>query len=381
MYAQLLTARAELLAHRAVRQGWTGSPPLEAIRDDLSSARSVLVELPPADARSLQARLRAVDCTVAYLAKDSAQALTAGEEALAALRATEGLYVPRTLAQLQNVAFLKVLLGDTDAANELCEGAYEGAVDFLGPEHPTIALLLAQHAEVLFAAGRTSEGERQLHAALDLCLERMRVSDSSFAHVSRIVANKHISRNLRLDQVRELTALIVADSEQRFGPDARLTLNALNFHNAVLYQLELLNNASLASFERELGLWRVHHPLASISTVSAANRYARALNGAGRNEEAANVLAEYAHAAGGLLQTNRNVAVSTERLFINLLVHVERFAEAEAFLNRIYDRPENGPGLQSALANHYGDLYEAWGRPTDAEEWRARAEQLAPKGP
>lgn len=130
---------------------------------------------------------------------------------------------------------------------------------FLGAEHPTIALLLAQHAEVLFAASRVSEGEQRLHAALDLCLERMRVSDSSSAFVSRIVANKHISRSLQLDQVRELTALIVSDSERRFGPNVNSTLIALNFHNAVLYELELFSNDSIASFERELGLWRRHH--------------------------------------------------------------------------------------------------------------------------
>lgn len=242
-----------------------------------------------------------------------------------------------TLAAISSLATLLAEEERFDEAEPLFEGAIEAAMRTLGPDHPLTLDTRSNLAWMYFWARRYEEAVALGEEVLD--------------GKERVLGAEH--------------------------PETLATVNNL----AVAYRnlgridkAEPLYRRDLEVSRRVLG---VKHP----ETLISASNFGRFLAEGGRCDEALPIFEETLRAEEEVLPPGHFGHAFTLGSYGRCLVKAGRFEEAErAFLEAraiITASFDAGHPIHGHVVGDFVTLYEAWGRPEDAAEWRSKLSEAS----
>ena len=124
-----------------------------------------------------------------------------------------------------------------------------------------------------------------------------------------------------------------------------------------------------------LAVWLIANRPTTLGLVTRANLFIEK----GQYDEAANLYKQQLNSSGrGGYYVGHGYV---EELLGRVYVAQKRFSEAEPLFLQAYERTlRREQERVAAIASTLADLYEAWGRPDDAAEWRARASNASSDG-
>jgi tetratricopeptide (TPR) repeat protein len=352
------------------------------------------------------------------------------QEALAGQRRRLGADHPDALVSLNNLALLYQSRGRYAEAEPLYQEALAGHRRTLGADHPFTLQSLNNLAGLYQDSGRYAEAEPLFQEALAGRRRRLGADHPLTLQTLNNLALLYKSRG-RYDQAESLCQEALAGRRRRLGADHPDTLGSLN-NLAKLYesrgrydQAEPLLLEAVAGARRKLGL---AHPTTQTFLGNAAGLYERA----GRPEKAEPLWRELAEAAKQqagpesppyaarlaslganllkqqkpaeaepLLRTGLTIrqgkepdawtTFHTRSLLGEALARQKKYAEAESLLRAGYEGlqaraqaiPPKGQRRLTEALERLVQLYDAWGKPEQAKEWRQTLEQAKTprKGP
>ena len=254
-------------------------------------------------------------------------------EALELNRRVRGSEHPEVATNLNNLALVLSQLYNWSEAESMARQALALDRKLLGEEHPYVSLDLQNLAAVLLGAGVVDEADSLAREAL--------------ARRRRIFGERHLN---------------VAACIQVLGR-VRLKKADLDGARAFTEALEI----------REKARGRDHFEVAEVLGRLAEVDLAR-----GRLAEAASSLAEATRIMRRADHPNQILGARLHSEYGYSLYRLGRFSEAEAELRLALPILEGAlgrqhPEMQKAVGNVVA-LYEAWGKPEKAREWRAKLE-------
>ena len=248
---------------------------------------------------------------------------------------------PSTLSTLGNLGAVVAMQGRFDEAQQIARETLDGRRRVLGQDHPATLLALDNVGLALLQLGRPGEAEPYLRDALD---GRRRVLGQDHPDTLASLDNlAGVPRDLGdLAESARLRRLALDGRRRTLGDEHHDTLDSLNGLGSVLIRLgrhaeaQALLRESVQTGSRVLGEghWR---------QAEATSLLGSALTGLGDYERAEALL-------------------------------LESYAALEARLEGQW-RAQYMPTAARRLA----ELYDAWGRPNEAEPWRAIAGGAAPE--
>jgi tetratricopeptide (TPR) repeat protein len=310
------------------------------------------------------------------------------QEALAVRRRALGADHPDTLRSLNNLAELYRSRGRHAEAEPLLREALAGRRKKLGADHPDTLQSLNNLALLHHARGRSAEAESLLREALAGRRKKLGADHPDTLQSLNNLARLYQARG-RHAEAEPLFLEAVAGARRTLGPAHPATQNYLR-NLAALYE-------QAGQPERAEPLWRELVQATRQQPGPQSLPYAGALAALG-----ANLLHRRKPAdAGPLLRTCLAIRQGKEpdawstsyarSLLGAALAGQQKYAEAEPLLRAGYEGlqareeavpPQSQHFLTEAL-ERLVQLYDAWGKPEQAREWRHKLEQAkAPaKGP
>jgi eukaryotic-like serine/threonine-protein kinase len=259
-----------------------------------------------------------------------------GREALEGFRRMFGAEHPDTLTEMQNVAGVLQMSNRLAEAETLYREALDAHRRKLGTAHPNTVIILGNLGQVLYREGKYSDAEPCLKEALD-----RRQADLGRDHPDTLWTLQAMGR-LRLKQ-------------ERFPEAESYFRQALDGRKRVL-------------------------PPGHVRIGIAANSLGRALNEQAKYREAEPVLRE---AMAILPVAPPDYLASAETQLGRALVGQRRFVEAEPLLLRGYGRLVTSvaadEGDRQLALDAVIDMYDAWGKPDKAAEWRKKLAERTTK--
>jgi non-specific serine/threonine protein kinase/serine/threonine-protein kinase len=254
-------------------------------------------------------------------------------EALAIHRRFPGKDQRDLAASLSNLAGLLQLKGDFAGAEPLLREALGIERRQQGDQHPDVAMDLSNLAALLHEKGNYTEAESLCREAIDVKL--------------RLFGKEHPSVATSLNNLAEL----LQDKKDYAGAEPR-------FREALAIERRVLGN---------------EHP----TTALTLTRIAGVVAEAGRPVEALPLAQEGVETLRSRLPADHPDRAEGESVLGYCLVKLHRYQEAEPLLLDSYgvlqsqepQRRRTQRALQGVLA-----LYDAWGKPEEAREWRAKLE-------
>jgi non-specific serine/threonine protein kinase/serine/threonine-protein kinase len=346
------------------------------------------------------------------------RSLALNKEALELRKAKLGPDDPDTLVSMNNVASNYLNAGRYEEARRLHEEVLRVRTAKLGPEHLDTLNSMNSLGACLTGTGQPGEAAALLRKVLEL--RRARLGPD---HPDTLTTLNNLAGAYKASRKPELAVALYEDSlsasEAKLGPDHPATILALNnlawayqdvgktelaltllrragaalearqFRDAFAADLLHYLVASLEEAERyaEAESWR-RKWLASVRATAGADSVSYAVNLTGLGDvlisqgkwaEAEAALRE-ALAVHEAKQPGAFVTHDTRAMLGSALAGLRKFAEAEPLMTRGYE------GLASTLPTMPGDyrrkvveahdrlvrLYEAWGKPEKAAEWRTK---------
>jgi tetratricopeptide (TPR) repeat protein len=278
-----------------------------------------------------------------------------------------------TLVSLNLRGVAAVRQGDTRTAGESFREAVEGARAALGQDHPQTLKWTDNLAGLLSLQGKLSEAEA-LHRQV---LERRRQTLGS-AHQETLQSINNLAEVLarrgKLAEAEQYQREALATSRRTLGDDHPETLIYVGNLGELLFDQHKLAEAEPYLREALRGSLRVlppEHP----DTAYVQVRLAVLLNATARSGEAEVLLRE-------VMRVPANSETARKPLAESLLAQ-KKFSEAEGLLLASEARgASNGTaaegGRQETIALLV-KLYEAWGKPEKAKEWRAKVAAQTPR--
>ncbi|MCH8149261.1 MAG: tetratricopeptide repeat protein, partial [Planctomycetes bacterium] len=278
-----------------------------------------------------------------------------------------------TLVSLGHLASLLRLKGKLSGAEEAMRRALEGHRRARGEDHPTTLSLLTALANVLTERGKYSEAEDAYRRALE---RRRRTRGDDNRGTMTTMAN--LGNLLRLrgnySEAEVLFRKTLDYFRRELSPDDPNTLAVLNKMGALLRdqgkssEAEALHRPLLESCRRVRG---VEHP----ATLAVLKNLARDVADQGRLEEAEELFEELmATAARELPPDHWHLGVFAA-YYGECLTKLERYVEAEQQLvgsSKLLKEALGGEHRYTVeVINFLVNLYEAWGKPEEAAEYRA----------
>lgn len=286
---------------------------------------------------------------------------------------------PRTLSAINNTGMLLMRQGKYGEAEPYLREALEGNRRALGADHPSTLAVITNLGMLLGDLGRDDEAEPFVREALEA---NRRVLGND--HPNTLTALSNLGLLLlgkgEYDAAEPYLLEVLEGSRRVLGADHPDTLNALNTMGLVLLAQGKFDAAepylleALDSFRRVLGASH-SDTLGALASLG----YLFMVQGQYVEAEAyyREALGEYARVYG---EDSQHVA-SLRSLLCQALIAQAQFAEAETLLlANVAQHDKQLPENRNA-ANLAGDtkqlvkLYEAWGKPAQAEEWRAQLDQ------
>ncbi len=298
------------------------------------------------------------------------------EHARRAVELYEGTRPPGHADTLNARNFLALLLQDQGKLSE-AEPLYRqnlGANERAhGPDHQDTIVARTNLAEVLRARGQLDEAESLFRQTL----EASRRTHGPDHLLTLTVVNNLASLLQQRGRLPESEALHRQNLEARrrsLGPDHSHTLSSVNNLAFVLMlqgkheEAEPLFRENLEAKRRILGR---DHP----DTLTTADNLIHVLRARGRPAEAEPLLREVLAFRRKALPEGHALTAYTRSLLGDTLREQRKFAEAEPLLLEGYEGLKRAKASARRLDEARGrvvQLYEAWGQPEKAAEWKAK---------
>jgi tetratricopeptide (TPR) repeat protein len=320
-----------------------------------------------------------------------------------------------TVTAVQNLADVLSEHGNPAEAAPLWKEAYETSLRLHGPDESGTMFGLQRYAQTLADLGRHAEAEPLLKRAVDY--DRNRYGQT---HESTMVVEGYLALSLQalgnLDEAELLLRRSVDTRLQSLGATHRSTLTAQHnlaglladrkqydegerlFESAAQGKRAALspNDPSLANtlsrwaqmrsqredFAGAIPLFR--ESLAILAHLNPSHpglrndslRLATALVRTGEAEEAERIARDITEKQRRQLGPSHLATALAELVLGECLVARRGFEEAEALLLQAYETLRMAPGVPietlTRAAEQIARLYESWGKPDQAAEWRAK---------
>jgi len=297
------------------------------------------------------------------------------QQSLELRRRVLGPLHPDTLLSLNLRGVVAVQQGDVAGAERAFRQASDGATTVLGENNARTLTFKANVAGAMAMQGRAAEAER---LERDILNRRRQVLGSNHQETLQSINNLAtvLMQEKKNDEAEALLREGLAVSQRTLGTDHPETL--LQFVNlGELLQQEGKFAEAESYYRSALGaslrVLTPRHP----DTVYVQVVLAGLLNESGRFQEAEVLLREaIRNGQGG----ERAVL-----LLADSLMRQRRFAEAERLLSAAYTRPPARGDAADSSADSIVEglvaLYDAWGKPAKAAEWRAKQPKPAAPTP
>jgi tetratricopeptide (TPR) repeat protein len=305
---------------------------------------------------------------------DYSQAEKLFREALAIRRTSLGNEHPMVATTLNNLGGLLTDRGDYAGAELLFREALEIRRKSLGDEHPRVATCLNNLAMLLNLKGDPVEAEALFRQALAI---RRKVLGNEHPGVAITLNNLAILLRQRADYVEAeaLSREAVAILRQALPDQHPKVAVSLSTLAATLF--EKGDYAEAESLHREaLAMRRATLPPGHRRTLLGLVKLSDTLVRQGKFAEAEPFLGEFLEAAHEALDQDDALIPEAQSILGAVLAGQGRFEEAEPLLLDSYAalaaEPQAWHDVQVAALQRIVDLYEAWGQPEKAAEWRAK---------
>ncbi len=283
---------------------------------------------------------------------------------------------PQTLTALNNMGSLRDAQGRLDEAESFYRRAMEGNRRVLGSDHPSTLRTTNNLGLLLRSRGALAEAERYCRQALD---GRRRVlgDDHPDTLASLATMGFLLQAQDNLAGAESYYRQALEGRRRVLGDDHPDTLGSLSNVGSLLRDQGRLVEAESTIREVVDGRRRVlgdDHP----RTLQSLNDLGKLLNALDRYDECETLARQAAEAGSRALGDDHWRVAEARSLLGEALTGQGRYDEAEPLLLAAYDRLEESdpdgrrPKALSAAARRLVTLYEAWGRPEQAEHWRGR---------
>lgn len=307
------------------------------------------------------------------------KALPLLEETLRLRKSILGLDHPETLRSLSNLAVAYERSGRLAEAIPMQEEALRRKAAQQGPDHPNTLTSMNQLAVAYRQAGKQAEAL----ALFEEVLKRRRTKLGP-DHPDTLSSMNNLA-TVYTDAARLADAIALFDEvlalrKAQLGPTHPQTLNSMN-NLAVAYELANQPGQAEPLYRALMAALREKSPVGSPALAHALTRLGRNLLQLGKTAEAEQVLRE------SLIYREKKLpddwaTFLTQSLWGDILLGQGKYAEAEPFLLQGYEGlkqcaakipKEEAPRLTEAL-ERLVNLYDAWGKPDQAAEWRKKLE-------
>jgi len=306
------------------------------------------------------------------------QALPLYEETLKLRKAKLGPEHSDTLVSMNGLAYAYYDAGKLDPALSLFEETLKLRKTKLGPEHPDTLNTMIIFASAYRAAGK-------LDQALPLYEETLKLQKAKLGpeHPSTLTSMNNLAEAYRaagkLDQALPLYEETLKLQKTKLGPEHPDTLQSMNNLASAYYTAGKLDQA-LPLLEETLKLRKAklgpEHP----STLISMNNLASAYRAAGKLDQALPLYEETLKLRKAKLGPEHPDTLYTMAGNGVAYIGAKRYADAEPLLIAAQaglNRPENRAsaagraGLRLSLQGLVR-LYDEWGQPAKAAEWRRK---------
>jgi serine/threonine-protein kinase len=281
---------------------------------------------------------------------------------------------PDLLTALNNLALLVQAQGKLEEAEGLMRDALAGRRQVLGPEHPNTLSSMHNLALIVQAKGALADAEDLCRQVLEL---RRRVQGPQHPHTVEETSTLAVllqARN-KLKEAETLYRQSLGAYRTLRGPEHPTTVAMMNNLAMVLLDLGKLDEAEpLFRDTQRLGrkVYSTGDPFLAYSLFGLG----RCLTENNKASEAEQPLREALQICRKTLPKGYWVTGQTENLLGSCVAAQRRYQEAEPFLLGGYEIMKTAKGtpphrLGQAL-NRIVKMYEAWGKPAKAAEWRKK---------
>jgi len=326
---------------------------------------------------------------------------------------------PSTLEAVHALGELRFYQGRTEESDELMHRAYDGRSRTLGPNDPLTLATLSDLGAVAHARGRLDDAERHYREAYDRALVALGEDDPYTLSMQHNLGA--LLRDLgRFDDSVRFLRLALDGSRKQLGENHPETLSTLSLLGSVLREQGRLEEAEpiqVQVLEKRREVLGDEHPATLLSannlamlradlgrleeatalerevyetqerilgpdhddTILSLSNYAALLRRLGRAGEAEPLLADAMERCLRTLGPAHALCANTLRKHGQCLAALGRYTEAEGELlearaELIAAFDDEGHPDVAVVDDALADLYDAWGRPSDAAQWRSRAE-------
>ena len=303
--------------------------------------------------------------------------------ALELYRASYGPEHKLTLASANNLANLRLDQGQLEEARRLHETALESRRRVLGDDHPDTMMSMNNLGDLLGALERIDESEAILSEGLE---RRRRVLGAE--HPDTLVTMNNLSnvyhKQGRYADAEPLTRETLELQRKVLGedhPDTLISLNDLALclsRQSKHEEAEALYRRAVDGFRRVLGD-------AHMDTLIARHNHAGALRALGRLDEACQAFENLVTVSVEALSPTHFYVGAFRCAYAVSLIQLKRYSEAEDQLLTAYKGLTESVGADHPYAkmtvSRLIELYDAWGKPDKAAEFRALQGRVSDNAP
>ena len=295
-------------------------------------------------------------------------------EALEGYRRVLGDDHPDTLGSINSMGLLLRSQGKLDAAEVYYREALEGYRRVLGDDHPATLGSIHNMGALLYSQGKLEAAEPYFREALEG--SRRVLGDD---HPSTLGSINNMSFLLKsqgkLDEAESYYREALEGYRRVLGDDHPNTLRSINNMGFLLQSQGKLEAAEPYYREALEGRRRVlgdDHP----DTLISMGNLGDLLTSLERLAEAERLLVMAVEGVEGSLPREHDITGLTMRKLGRCLTGLERYAEAETALLEAHEVLTAAVGADHAQTRkvmpNLAELYDAWGKPEKAAEWRAK---------
>ena len=265
-------------------------------------------------------------------------------------------------------------LGLWGAAEPMLRRAVAADRRALGDDHPQTVNAVSSLASVYEYQGRLKEAEPLNVEVIERRRRRLGEEHSDTLRTNDDLASLYVLQS-RFDEAQRLVKKTLETQRRVLGPEHTDTLYPMNILQSLYFrQGHYVDAAPVARevVEIELRTLGEGHP----ATLTNMHNLATVYDRLGRDGEAEQVYTKTIQGRRRVLgPAHPRTALSMQAL-AKMYQKQQRYAESESQLLAASDALADAPGVDTrttqAVVTQLADLYNAWGKPAKAAEWRAR---------
>ena len=282
---------------------------------------------------------------------------------------------PAVRARLQRtLGAVYTSLGLFSLADPLLEHAVTIDRRVLGPDHPETVATLYAIGEVRYYQSRFPEAEA---AYREVAERRRRVlgQDAKDTIEADMAVATAAFEQRRFDDAERLFRSVLERQRRVIGEEDPVTLTTMN-NMAGMYYMQKRYSEALQLAVTTFEVLRKTLGEDAPRTLGTQHNVATDLDKLGKHDEAEQLYRKTIDAKRRVLGDAHPDTAKTERALAEMYVNLHRYSDAEPLALTAYDAFHRAVGDASALTQGairtVVSLYEAWGKPDKAAEWRAK---------